>query len=238
MCGRYSFFDTDKLYERFDITKGKQKLNDRYNVAPGQLMPVITQHIERNSLATMQWGLIPGWTRDIKDALHLINARSETLNQKPSFREPLKKQRCLVPANGFFEWKKEINGKIPYYIRPKSGQTIALAGLYDKWLNPANNENIYTYTIITTSASKGLSSIHARMPAIIPLGLESDWLNTAEQDPTTLQQIIKSPSSETMEYFPVSTLVNKPEHDSPEILEPISQEKNKTHRNITKNNVK
>ena len=166
MCGRYSGGWDVKLFEKlFNV---QASLFENYNVAPTQYAPVIWQPKQREVL-NARWGLIPSWVKDPKEFKgNLFNARAETLNDKPSFKKPFKNQRCIVPALGFYEWKKEGNTKTPHFIHREDGDLLALAGLYDNW-----HDELYSYTIITTTPNQVMETIHDRMPVI----LEEDQFN-------------------------------------------------------------
>jgi putative SOS response-associated peptidase YedK len=166
MCGRYSGGWDVKLFERlFNV---QASIFENYNVAPTQVAPVIWQPTQREVL-NARWGLIPSWVKDPKEFKgNLFNARAETLNDKPSFKKPFKNQRCIVPALGFYEWKKEGSTKTPHFIHREDGNLLALAGLYDNW-----NDELFSYTIITTTPNQVMESIHDRMPVI----LEQDQFN-------------------------------------------------------------
>jgi putative SOS response-associated peptidase YedK len=153
MCGRFTFQPTEAFYARFEIRKRLDSLVPRYNIAPGQMAPVIIANSPRR-LVFMRWGLIPHWAKDQKMAYKMINARVETLTQRPTFRGLLSHNRCLVPAGGYYEWKAEGKGKTPYYIHPEDQPYIAFAGLYDVWITPTGEE-LYTFTI----------SRHKRIPS-------------------------------------------------------------------------
>ncbi|MDD5457611.1 MAG: SOS response-associated peptidase, partial [Candidatus Margulisbacteria bacterium] len=166
------------LFLRFDI-KDKIKLQSCYNVAPGQDMPVIINKGGSNTISVLKWGLIPSWARDSEKFKHgLINARIESLTEKPSFKNLLKANRCLIPANGFYEWKKEGKKRTPYFIHLSNNELLAFAGLYDGG----------TYTVITTAAKERVAGIHDRMPVILSKGIEQDWLKVENKDALNILQ--------------------------------------------------
>ena len=178
MCGRYIFIPAEELFLRFAV-KDKVKLQTCYNVAPGQDMPVIINKNGNNTISVLKWGLIPSWARDSDKFKHgLINARVESLTEKPSFKNLLKANRCLVPANGFYEWKKEGKKKIPYFIHLPDNELFTFAGLYDG----------NTYTIITTAANEKVAGIHDRMPVILSKSIEQGWLTAANKDALSIIQ--------------------------------------------------
>ena len=159
MCGRFTFQPSEELYARFHIINRLDSLVPRYNIAPGQMVPVIIAHSPR-PVVLMRWGLIPHWAKDAKTAYKMINARIETLTQRPVFRGLLSHNRALVPACGYYEWQGEGRDKTPYYIHPQEDQYIAFAGLYDTWTTP-DGEDLYTFTIITTDADPFMAQPHA-----------------------------------------------------------------------------
>lgn len=185
MCGRYVLSQIN-LEGRFEASKGYAgDFRENYNVSPSQIMPTITRN-SPNKITLMRWGLIPFWAKDPRIGFKMINARSEGIESKPSFREPFRKRRCLVPANGFYEWKKDGKEKIPYYIKLKNNETFAFAGLYDIWID-AEGLEVTSYTIITTSPNDLVKDIHDRMPVILNREDEDIWL-----DPSSSLETLKS----------------------------------------------
>jgi len=214
MCGRYSFAIEDALIlERFGLRVRTAIYKARYNCAPTQSLAVISNELP-GEFSFFRWGLIPSWAKDISIGNKLINARAETLAEKPSFKNCFRNRRCLVPATGFFEWKRDAL-KTPYHIRLKSREPFCFAGLWDKWLN-SDGEIIHTFTIITTTPNELMSGIHDRMPVIIPREEEMTWLSP-RPDPA-LSGLLKPFPAGQMEAWPVSKLVNSPKNDSPEIV--------------------
>lgn len=207
MCGRYVFSPggAGKFQQRFDLSN-RVEVEPKYNVAPGQVMPVIKRESPKKAVM-MKWGLVPFWAKDPRIGYKMINARIESIAYKPSFRKAFRTQRCLVPANGFYEWKR-TDGKQPYYIHSKDKELIAFAGLYESWKD-AEGKQLKTYTIITTQADSLLAPIHNRMPVIIKKENEDKWLDKEVQDPQLLMPLIKPASASNLECYPVSKLVNK-----------------------------
>lgn len=221
MCGRYGLIPSRNFFTRFKIKDQNLLLKTRYNVTPQELMPVITK-AQNNRLELMKWGLIPYWVEDQTIGYKLINAWAEPVAEKPSFKRSFLSRRCLVPASGFYEWQKTDSGKLPYYMYLKNKDLFSFAGLFDLWRDPSGKE-VKTYTIITTIPNKLLEPIHSRMPVILKEENEDDWLSQGQQDLNKLQNFLKPYSEGEMEAYPVSTLVNKPNNDSEELIKPVKQ---------------
>ena len=219
MCGRYSLICIDDLGKRFRIYDPTLGIRSHFNIAPSQMMPVIVQH-EQVEMVMMQWGLIPHWVKDPKKSMHPINARAETLAEKPMFRSLLKNKRCLIPASGFYEWKKDGTRKIPYYIHLKESSLFAFAGLYDVW-HDAFGEAHSTYTIITTDANELMSTLHDRMPVILKREDENRWLTGDAPTSDEMKTILGSYPSGELEVYPVSSRVNSPTVDDEQLIQPL-----------------
>ena len=217
MCGRYSLPDPEDIPIRFKGTRVGYDLKPRYNAAPSEDLPVIVSD-GSNHVELMRWGLVPFWAKDEKIGYKMINARAETLQEKPSFRKALSKQRCIVPAGGFFEWKKLDQDKIPYYIFLKNKKLFGFAGLYDIWHDNKGRE-LKSYTIITTEPNSLVGTIHNRMPAILEKQDEETWLNPGETETSHLAKLLRPYPSEEMESYPVSRKVNSPANDTKEVIE-------------------
>lgn len=227
MCGRFSWIQTEKklLIHRFNLNDFPDELKPRYNIAPSQKAPVILNKSPRK-LSMIRWGLIPHWSRDEKIGYKMINARAETLLEKPSFREPLQSKRCLVLSDGFYEWKKTPEGKQPYRITLKDNGLFTFAGLYDSW-KTTEGADLYTFTIITTEPNDLMKNIHNRMPVILPQDKERLWLDY-HLDAQDASHLLETYPSENMKAYPVSKMVNSVENDSPNIIEQVSVENQKT----------
>jgi putative SOS response-associated peptidase YedK len=219
MCGRYSLICIDDLGNRFRVFDPMMGSRSRFNVSPASEMPVIVRS-EANHIAVMRWGLIPSWTRDIRAAKPLINARAETLADKPAFRLLLKTHRCLIPASGFFEWKKEGKKKCPYYIRVPDEPLLSFAGLFDTWHNP-EGVTVSTFTIITCPANPLVAPLHDRMPVILSRHYEDRWLNRALLTPEDLKTILVPYPASCMEAIPVPDLVNNTAVDDERVVQPL-----------------
>lgn len=223
MCGRYTLHHKpEEIEERFDVDAVEEFLAPRYNIAPSQIIPVIRQTQSRE-MAGCKWGLIPFWAKDPKIGNNLINAKAETIAEKPSFKRAFAKRRCLIPADGFYEWQKR--GKAPsqpMYIRRRDGGLFAFAGLWEEWKSP-EGEPIETCTIITVEPNELLSKIHNRMAAILSPGDEAAWIDP-KSGVDDLLQMLRPYDSDELEAIPVSRAVNSPAHDSAALIAPIEAE--------------
>lgn len=221
MCGRYTLTPEQKaIQRRFNIKPGPYMHEPRYNIAPSQPAPVIVRESE-NVLKMMKWGLVPHWAKDSKIGFKLINARAETITKKPSFKTPFKKRRCLVLADGFYEWENEKSKrvKIPHIFVLKSRRPFAFAGLWDEWETPGG-EPLLSFTIITTGPNDLMKTIHDRMPVILRKEDEELWLDPGVRDENTLLELLKPYESGLMEEYEVAVKVNSPNEDSPECVKP------------------
>lgn len=220
MCGRYSFAVEDELIkERFGVSVRSAIYKARYNCAPSQELAIISNQ-NPDELMFFRWGLIPFWAKDPAIGNKLINSKAETIAEKPSFKNAFRKRRCLVPADGFYEWKK-AGSKTPYRIVLKNGDPFAMAGIWEKWVG-AGGEIINSFSIITTVPNKLMAPIHNRMPVILLPEHEKMWLDDTNE--TDLQKLLKPYPAELMTAFPVSTLVNSPKNDTKEVLIPNPQQ--------------
>jgi putative SOS response-associated peptidase YedK len=222
MCGRYSLSKTD-LKKRFGVLDSNLSYDESYNISPSTVNPVIVRN-SPNSIVLMKWGLIPFWAKDPKIGFRMINARAEDIENKPAFRKPIRSQRCLIPATGFYEWKRlnleGIEEKVPYYIYLKKQEIFSFAGVYDIWTD-AEDKRTYSYAIITTSANKMMRNIHDRMPVIMDMDNEDKYLDKNTKLSEILE-ILKTFDAEKMSSYPISKLVNDPGNDNPEIIKKLS----------------
>jgi len=222
MCGRFALYrNLEEIKGAFDIQQVRWKPEPSYNVAPSQDVAVVVQREEGNSLDKMRWGLIPFWAKDPTIGSKMINARSETLSEKPSFKRSFKSQRCLVIADGFFEWAKTEQGKIPMFIRPRSQELLGLAGLYDLWVSP-QGESITSCTIVTTRANDFMQPIHDRMPLILSKPQQATWLDPATPYIDEWLSALPPYPSQEMEAYEVSRRVNSPQNNSVECIQPVA----------------
>jgi len=219
MCGRYSFVCISDICGRFRVIDPSLGFRSHFNIAPGSTNPVIVMH-ERVGAVMMQWGLVPHWAKDIKATHRPINARAESLAEKPMFSDLLKSKRCLVPASGFFEWKQERGRKIPFYVHIRDEPVFAFAGLYDTWSNPAGT-TLSTYTIITTAPNTLMAPVHNRMPVIVQPEDEKRWISPGQLGAEDLNRIFSPYPTGEMEIYPVSDRVNSPSADDEKVIEPL-----------------
>jgi putative SOS response-associated peptidase YedK len=219
MCGRFVRHSSVRLIERtFNIDSVEAELASSYNVAPSQeILAVINNGANR--LVTFHWGLVPFWAKDRNIGNRLINARTETVAEKPSFRTAFKKRRCLIVADGFYEWKGEKGSKQPWFLTTPSAEPFAFAGLWESWTDEKNSDYLST-TIITTAASDSVNNIHHRMPVILQPNAYSDWLNKDLEDPVRLKQIMKVSRVLNLRSYPVSKQVNAVANNHPGCIEP------------------
>ena len=222
MCGRFVRKSTlEVISEEFEVKGVSCDLKPSYNIAPGDNLAVIVND-GANYLIQLRWGLIPSWARDPSIGNKMINARAETLSEKPSFKAAFRKHRCLIVADGFYEWRKDGKVKTPVYVHLKSGKPFGFAGLYDIWTSPEGKQ-ISTCTIITTGPNELMKPIHNRMPVIIPKAQEALWLDSSIQDERLLFPILKPYDSQEMEAYDVSQIVNSPKNNSPECIKPVAE---------------
>lgn len=227
MCGRYTLTVTiEQLMAHYLLDSGALVPfhEPRYNIAPSQQVPALIHDGTKLRLGSLKWGLIPAWAKDEKFAARTINARAETVRDKPAFRLPFQRKRCIIPADSFYEWKRNPDGtKQPMRIRRTDGGIFNMAGLYDTWVNP-NGEKISTCTIITTTPNELMEPIHDRMPVILPEDQLSFWLDRRMTDTGKLQSILLPYPSKLMEVYPVSAKVGNTRVDDPSCIEQISEQ--------------
>ncbi|HJQ27659.1 MAG TPA: SOS response-associated peptidase [Blastocatellia bacterium] len=217
MCGRFTrAISTAAVAEVFGVEEVASDLKASYNIAPTNQVAVIVSDGTKR-LIQVRWGLVPSWAKDLAIGNKLINARAETITEKASFRTAFKKRRCLVVADGFYEWQQRGDGKRPVYIRLKSGKPFGMAGLYEVWRSPAG-EDVTSCAIITTQANELMQPIHERMPVIIAKDIEDLWLDPTVQDVEVLLNLLTPYPAAEMEAYPVSKRVNSPGNNSPECI--------------------
>ena len=225
LCGRFTLSaDFNEIMDRFAIESAvsEELYSASYNIAPSQPVLSVINDGKRNRLGYLQWGLIPSWAKDEKIGFKLINARAETLAEKPSFRDGYKKRRCLIVADSFYEWKRhDPHTKTPMRIKLKTNELFAMAGIWERWKSP-NANTIFTCTVITTTPNKLMQDIHDRMPVILRPEDEHTWLNPAISDVQVFNQLLVPLQEGLLEAYEVSNLVNSPKNNSPQLIERIS----------------
>lgn len=221
MCGRYSqTLDTKKLAKELGISPSKiPPLKPRYNIAPSQRVACLLHEPQREpEIQVLRWGLIPSWAKDPSIGNQMINARMESLPSKPSFRGPLRNHRCLILADGFYQWKVEGKFKRPYYVHLKSAELCTFAGLWSEWINPTGGNAIRSCTIITGPPNELVATLHNRMPVIVGTESRAAWLIPGNQELDKILAVLKPYPAEKMEIYPVSTVVNSPNNDIPDCI--------------------
>ena len=222
MCGRFTLYSTEQVLINEYAIENSFTYEESFNIAPSQRVLAIINNGKKNRAGQLLWGLIPPWAKDKKIAYKMINARGETLAEKPSFKRAFQSRRCIIPTSGFYEWKRTEDGKKkPYFIHLKNNKLFAFAGLWEKWNDPATEEDIFTCTIVTTAPNEMMANLHDRMPLLLENKHQDDWLNPDIKDTDYLQQLVKPFPSEHMTAYEVSTAVNKPTHNGSELIEPI-----------------
>jgi putative SOS response-associated peptidase YedK len=232
VCGRYVQVSSPRLLaERFDVDEVLTDAHEPdYNVAPrADVYAIVEREQGSRLLESLRWGLVPSWADDLKIGDRLINARAETLTEKPAYRRAFSRRRCILPADGFYEWKplpkqgSAKSRKQPMFIHRRDGEPLAFAGLWEAWRDPADRDSpwIVSCVIVTTRANELLAPIHDRMPVVLDEGDWSDWLDPGSHDLDHLAAMLVPAPSDWFEVFPVSTLVNKADHNGPELVVPV-----------------
>ena len=224
MCGRFTLTASPQVIERTFGLDETPQLSPRFNIAPGQDVATIHRsEAARSVLALRRWGLVPFWAKDPKIGARLINARAETLDVKPSSREAFRRRRCLVPADGFYEWAEARRGpRQPYWVARTDGACFAIAGLYERWKSP-QGEWLETCTLITTDADERLRTIHDRMPVILAPAAYAHWLDSSLREPERLRELLRPQPGADLELRAVSRRVNRPDHDDPACIAPLAE---------------
>jgi putative SOS response-associated peptidase YedK len=223
MCGRYRLSRRKQIIEEyFDAADWQDDWSPRYNIAPIQHVPVIRQHPKEpvRQISLMKWGLIPNWAKDPSIASGTINAKSETVATKPAFRDPFKFRRCLIPADGFYEWMRTETSKQPYCFEVNEGELFAFAGLWDGWKN-AEGQWIKTCTILTTTPNAVTSTVHDRMPVILDRESYDLWLDPGMQNVAAISELLKPNDAKLMRCYPVSARINHVANDDEECSRPV-----------------
>jgi putative SOS response-associated peptidase YedK len=220
MCGRFSLAEDIlqlQQYFEFELT---EEISPRFNIAPSQQILSVISDGQKRRAGTLKWGLVPSWAKDEKIGYKMINARSEGIDEKPSFKHAFKRRRCLILADGFYEWKKNEGSKQPYRFIMKSKEPFAFAGLWETWKK--GNQPLHSCTIITTTPNGVTKDVHDRMPVILPRDTYDLWLNPKYDETEHLKSLLVPYPAEEMEKYPVSTLVNSPKNEMEELLSPLN----------------
>lgn len=224
MCGRFTLLiPGEELAEHFGLASTPEMI-PRYNIAPTQPVAIVRHNMDRNrrELVHVHWGLIPFWAKDPSIGSRMINARSETVAEKPAFRAAYKYRRCIVPASGFYEWQKQNGHKQPHYIHDPEGAPLALAGLWEHWQS-ADGSELESCTILTTKPNQMMRALHNRMPVILEPADYEIWLQSDGTNQDELQHLLRAADEERLQAYPVSTFVNRPQNDDPQCVAPLAE---------------
>jgi len=217
MCGRFALYSSFSAIKNYaDLLNEIGEVSPNYNVAPGQIIPIVMLENTKQILEPVKWGLVPFWAKDPKIGYRMINTRSESITEKPSFKAAFKYRRCLIPANGFYEWKKPA--KQPFFIYLQNRELFSFAGIWEEWHHP-DGSTLRTCSIITTTANERMQEIHDRMPVILSREDEIKWLK--ENEKKELLSLLKPYSSNQMQIHPVSKAVNSYKNDYAELMEEV-----------------
>src|SRR5262245_54175565 len=222
MCGRYAITSSPEALRALLAYLDLPNFPPRWNVAPTQPVPIVRVDQGQRRFALVRWGLIPSWVKDPKQVSLVFNARAEAVNDRPAFQNAMKRRRCLLPADGFYEWKKEGDISRPHFVRRRDRVPFAFAGLWESWMGP-NGEEMESATIITTNANRLLRTIHERMPVIIAPDAFGLWLDTANVDALTAAALLTPAPEDLLEAYEISTAVNRVANDSAKLIEPVTE---------------
>ncbi|HLU68511.1 MAG TPA: SOS response-associated peptidase [Kofleriaceae bacterium] len=222
MCGRYTLTDPQEAHDLLapilDDPGLPEEVPPRFNIAPTQTLPIVANR-QRRAFELARWGLVPSWAKDLSIGNRMINARAESLAERPAFRDALARRRCLVPATGFFEWQKVGKRKQPYFIHPDPLRPYAFAGLWDRWKTPEGSW-LVSFTIVTCPPNELVAPLHDRMPVVVAPEDWDRWLAREALPPEALQDILAPPPAEGWVAEPVGDRVNRPDHEGPECIAP------------------
>jgi putative SOS response-associated peptidase YedK len=223
MCGRFSLGATIRVAQLFDLPDWPDA-PPRYNIAPTQDVPAVIQNREtaRREFRSLRWGLVPFWAKDPAIGNRLINARAESVATKPAFSQPFRERRCLILADGFYEWERRGRGKQPWYLRMQDGRPFAFAGLWDRW-QAADGAAWETCTIVTTAPNEIAGRFHDRMPVILPPALYGLWLDPSAHNVEPLRAVLRPYPADDMVAYPIGAQVNNPANDSPDLIAPLTR---------------
>jgi putative SOS response-associated peptidase YedK len=219
MCGRYAIISAPEAIRALFRYEDQPNFPPRYNVAPTQPVPIVRLMEGKRRFALVRWGMLPAWVKDPRTFTLLINARGESVNEKPAFRLAMRRRRCLFPADGFYEWRQEGKDRRPFFVRARSGAPLAFAGLWETWMGP-NGEELDTAAIVTTRANRTLATIHERMPVVIAAEAFDFWLDCHKVDADTAATLIAPAPEQALEAYEISTAVNHVANDSADLIAP------------------
>jgi putative SOS response-associated peptidase YedK len=227
MCGRFAFHSPrETLAQLFALGDRVPELPARWNIAPGTDVPVVRVASDgARELVSLRWGLVPSWSKDRSIGQRLVNARAETLSEKPAFRTAFRRRRCLVPADGYYEWRVVTGGKQPYFVHAASGRAFAMAGLWEHWVDPADGKQVDTCVIVTREAAGLVSEIHTRMPVIVPESAYAAWLDPTSDPAALLAELVTGEPALRLDAYAVSRRVNSPRNEGAELVEPAAAER-------------
>jgi putative SOS response-associated peptidase YedK len=222
VCGRFVQCSDPEIYASRYAAEGVVEAQPSYNLAPTQeVLTIRVGNDQRRELLPLRWGLVPAWSEGPDNRFSMINARAETVATKPAYRSAFKARRCLIPADGFYEWRALPAGKQPYYVRRRDGEPFAMAGLWERWTS-GQNQAIESCTIIVTDANQAIAPIHDRMPAILEGDAIEAWLDPANRETEALSALLQPAPARDWTFSPVSKRVNSPRNEGPELIEPIA----------------
>lgn len=222
MCGRYLITSTPEAMRQLFAYLEQPNFPPRYNVAPTQPIPIVRLHEGKRQFALVRWGLIPAWVKDPKTFSLVLQARSDTVLDKPSFKNAMKRRRCLIPADGFYEWNEDTTPRKPYVVLPKDRRPVAFAGIWESWMGP-NGEELETAAVITTDANKTLHPIHHRMPVVIPPEAFDFWLDCRHVDENSAAALLVPAPEDLFEAHEISPAVNRVANDYPDLIKPVKK---------------
>lgn len=222
MCGRLSQVTPSNDLTRFFELESCPEHEPRHNLGPGsRLLAIIAEDSRRVGVERL-WGLLPGWAKDRNVGFKTFNARSETVDRLASFRAAFARRRCLIPADGFYEWQRVGKSKQPYYFSLEREEPLALAGLWESWRDPRHDETLLTCTVLTTAANRDMAGLHDRMPLILPRETWETWLDAGRQDRDSLDHLLRPPVEGVLRHWPVSDRVNKTSHEGADLIVPLA----------------
>lgn len=216
MCGRFAFYSPTEATAALFGAEAAADLAPRYNVAPTQEIAAIRNDRDGRELVPLRWGLVPFWAKDPSIGNRMINARAETIAEKPSFRAAYRKRRCVILADGFYEWRRETDGKTPYYISLANADPLAFAGLWESWTDKSTGESLQTATIVTTAANTFMAPLHHRMPVVLVPETATGWLDSPDDVLSAYQE-----TAPELRAWPVSRRVNSPANDDAELIDAV-----------------